>query len=44
MDHWQDGFIPQASAIGVVLIGLTAIIGLCARRLLARTQLPGMGR
>jgi iron(III) transport system permease protein len=41
--HWQDGFIPQASAIGVVLIGLTAIIGLFARKLLARTQLPGMG-
>ena len=42
--HWQDGFIPQASAIGVVLIVLTAIIGLFARRLLARTELPGMGR
>ncbi len=41
--QWQDGFIPQASAIGVVLIVLTAIIGLLARRLLARTQLPGMG-
>jgi ABC-type Fe3+ transport system permease subunit len=42
--HWQDGFIPQASAIGVVLTVLIAIIGLFARRLLARTQLPGMGR
>jgi ABC-type Fe3+ transport system permease subunit len=41
--HWQDGFIPQASAIGVILILMTAVIGLGARKLLARTQLPGMG-
>lgn len=41
--HWQDGFIPQASAIGVILILITAVIGLGARKLLARTELPGMG-
>jgi len=32
------------SSKGHVLIVLTAIIGLFARRLLARTELPGMGR
>jgi iron(III) transport system permease protein len=41
--HWQDGFIPQASAIGVVLILLTAVIGLGARQLLARTEQSGRG-
>ena len=41
--HWQDGFIPQAAAIGVVLIVLTAIIGLGAQKLLARTQQRGLG-
>jgi ABC-type Fe3+ transport system permease subunit len=41
--HWQDGFIPQASAIGVVLIVLTAVIGLSARKLLAQTQQSGLG-
>jgi hypothetical protein len=44
MDSLAGRFLPQASAIGVVLIVLTAVIGLFARRLLARTQLPGMGR
>ena len=39
--YWQDGFIPQASAIGVILIVLTGLIGLAARRLLTRTQLAG---
>ena len=38
--YWQDGFIPQASAVGVILIVLTGLIGLGARRLLVRTQLP----
>jgi iron(III) transport system permease protein len=41
--YWQDGFIPQASAIGVILIVLTGLIGLAARRLLTRTQLAGAG-
>jgi iron(III) transport system permease protein len=41
--YWQDGFIPQASAIGVILIVMTGLIGIGARNLLARTQLSGAG-
>jgi iron(III) transport system permease protein len=41
--YWQDGFIPQASAIGVILIVMTGVIGIAARNLLARTQLSGAG-
>jgi hypothetical protein len=42
MDSLAGRFLPQASAIDVVLTVLTAVIGLFARRLLARTELPGM--
>lgn len=39
--YWQDGFVSQASALAVLLILLTAIIGLLARQLLTRGQLTG---
>ncbi len=39
--YWQDGFVSQASALAVLLILLTAIIGLLARQLLTRGQLAG---
>ncbi|MBI2987150.1 MAG: iron ABC transporter permease [Deltaproteobacteria bacterium] len=39
--RWTDGFIPEASAIGVMLILITAVMGVAARQLLARGQLSG---
>ena len=39
--HWQDGWVSQASALAVILILLTAIIGLLARRLLTNRQVGG---
>ncbi len=39
--YWQDGFVSQASALAVILILLTAIIGLLARRLLTHGQVGG---
>jgi iron(III) transport system permease protein len=39
--YWQEGFIPRAAALGVILILITALLGIGARQLLARTQLAG---
>lgn len=39
--HWQDGWVSQASALAVILIFLTAVIGLLARKLLANRQIGG---
>ena len=39
--YWQDGFVSQASALAVVLVLFTAVIGLLARRLLTHGQLGG---
>ena len=39
--YWQDGFISQASALAVILILLTAIVGLLARKLLTNRQVGG---
>ena len=39
--YWQDGWVSQASALAVILIFLTAVIGLLARRLLTNRQLGG---
>jgi len=39
--HWQDGWVSQASALAVILILLTAVIGLLARKLLTTRQIGG---
>jgi iron(III) transport system permease protein len=39
--HWQDGYVAQASALAIILILLTAVIGLLARQLLTRGQFGG---
>jgi ABC-type Fe3+ transport system permease subunit len=39
--RWQDGLIGEAAVIGIILILITAVLGLAARQLLTRSQLFG---
>ena len=39
--RWQDGLIGEAAVIGIILILITAVLGLAARQLLTRGQLFG---
>jgi iron(III) transport system permease protein len=39
--YWTDGFVSQASALAVVLVLFTAVIGLLARRLLTHGHMGG---
>jgi iron(III) transport system permease protein len=37
--HWQNGHIPMAAALGVILIGITALLAIAARQVIARGSL-----
>jgi iron(III) transport system permease protein len=37
--HWQNGHIPMAAALGVILIGITALLAMAARQVIARGSL-----
>ena len=37
--HWQNGHIPMAAALGVILIGITALLAIVARQVIARGSL-----
>jgi iron(III) transport system permease protein len=37
--HWQNGHIPMAAALGVILIGITALLAITARQVIARGSL-----
>jgi ABC-type sulfate transport system permease component len=37
--HWQNGHIPMAAALGVILIAITAILAVLARQVIARGSL-----
>jgi len=37
--HWQNGHIPLASALGVILITITALLAIAARQVVARGSL-----
>ena len=37
--HWQNGHIPMAAALGVILIGITALLAIAARLVIARGSL-----
>jgi len=37
--HWQNGHIPMAAALGVILIAITALLAIAARQVIARGSL-----
>src|SRR5262245_51183726 len=37
--HWQNGHVPMAAALGVILIGITALLAIAARQVVARGSL-----
>jgi iron(III) transport system permease protein len=37
--HWQNGHIPMAAAVGVILIAITAVLAVLARQVIARGSL-----
>jgi iron(III) transport system permease protein len=37
--HWQNGHIPMAAALGVILISITAVLAIAARQVINRASL-----
>jgi ABC-type sulfate transport system permease component len=37
--HWQNGHIPMAAALGMILIAITALLAIGARQVIARGSL-----
>jgi iron(III) transport system permease protein len=37
--HWQNGHIPMAAALGMILITITALLAIAARQVIARGSL-----